>query len=246
MQENFSCDTADKLFNIFLQIFNRTENYKVYNTAEQHTKAGIKLKKKIIGYYDYTVVLTYVGMLCACAGIFSAIDKNTRAAAVLLTAAGVCDLFDGAVASTKKRTDDEKRFGIQIDSLCDLISFGALPAVIAYTTSPKPTTGIIAALYTLTAVIRLAYFNVAEETRQKGDEKRRKTYLGVPVTVIAIILPGAVILGNVLNVPLITLSLVPMGIGYISPLDVPKPRIKGLAVLVLIMIAECVVLFLTK
>ena len=205
------------------------------------------MKRKIIGYYDYTVILTYAGLLFACAGIFTAIDSRPRTAAVLLMAAGVCDLFDGAVASTKKRTADEKRFGIQIDSLCDLVSFGELPAVIAYTTSPTPITAVIAALYTLTAVIRLAYFNVAEETRQHDSGERRKTYLGVPVTVIALILPEAVILSHVLDIPsIIKISLIPMGIGYIAPIDVPKPRIKGLIVLVLIMISEGAALFLLR
>ena len=45
---------------------------------------------------------------------------------------GVTDMFDGKVASTMKRNEAEKAFGIQIDSLCDLISFGVLPLAIGY------------------------------------------------------------------------------------------------------------------
>ena len=45
---------------------------------------------------------------------------------------GLCDTFDGAVASTKDRTASEKRFGVQIDSLCDLIGFGVLPGIFVY------------------------------------------------------------------------------------------------------------------
>ena len=44
---------------------------------------------------------------------------------------GFCDMFDGIVARTKKdRTDEEKRFGIQLDSLSDIVCFGVLPFVI--------------------------------------------------------------------------------------------------------------------
>ena len=46
--------------------------------------------------------------------------------------AGVCDMFDGKIARTMKRTKQEKRFGIQIDSLSDFLCFGVLPAMIGY------------------------------------------------------------------------------------------------------------------
>ena len=42
-------------------------------------------------------------------------------------------MFDGKIARTKKnRTEDEKRFGIQIDSLCDVVCFGVFPIVLCY------------------------------------------------------------------------------------------------------------------
>ena len=49
---------------------------------------------------------------------------------------------------------------------------------------------VIAALYVLCALIRLAYFNVLEEDRQKETDEAREKYLGIPVTTIAIILPA--------------------------------------------------------
>ena len=79
------------------------------------------MKKKVLGYYDYTVILTYCGMLFAFCGILSAIEYRFVDSLICLMLAGVCDLFDGTVASTKDRTDSEKRFGIQIDSLSDLL-----------------------------------------------------------------------------------------------------------------------------
>ena len=82
------------------------------------------MKRKLIGYYDYTVILTYLGMLFAFSGILMVIGEDYWDAVFCLMLAGICDMFDGAVAATKVRTDSEKRFGIQIDSLSDLISFG--------------------------------------------------------------------------------------------------------------------------
>lgn len=144
----------------------------------------------MLGFYNYTVVLTYLGMLSAFAGILSAADGNVDRAMVCLMAAGVFDMFDGRVARTMERTKDEKRFGIQIDSLSDLISFGVLPALILYRLTEKSPDGILTAgLYVLCALIRLAYFNVMEEKRQDEEEGPRTCYQGLPVTVSAVLLP---------------------------------------------------------
>lgn len=91
-----------------------------------------KMKKKLLGYYDYTVILTYCGVLFSLLGILRVISQNYWNAVFCLMLAGVCDMFDGTVASTKDRNASEKRFGIQIDSLSDLISFGVMPAVFVY------------------------------------------------------------------------------------------------------------------
>lgn len=53
------------------------------------------MKKKLLGYYDYTVVLTYCGMLSAFCGILQAIGQNYWNAVFCLMLAGVCDMFDG-------------------------------------------------------------------------------------------------------------------------------------------------------
>ena len=99
-----------------------------------------------------------------------------------LLLSGLCDMIDGPVARTRKRTETEKKFGIQIDSLCDLVSFGIQPAVLVYFIaeyySGRPV-NIIALIVGLTfalcAVIRLAYFNVTEEERQEKEGGKKRT-----------------------------------------------------------------------
>lgn len=149
------------------------------------------MKKRLLGHYDYTVILTYCGMLFAFCGILRAVSQNYWEAVFCLMSAGFCDMFDGAVASTKAdRTADGKRFGIQIDSLSDLVSFGVLPGVFVYMiTGKNAAVGLICALFVLCALIRLAYFNVLEEKRQEQTDRRCRSFLGVPVTTSAILLP---------------------------------------------------------
>ena len=200
------------------------------------------MEHKKIGYYDYTVVLTYIGMLSAVSGIFMVMNQNYIMAVILLMAAGLCDMFDGAVASTKKRSVSEKRFGIQIDSLSDLISFGVLPAVFVYQLSGRKVhCGIISALFILAALIRLAFFNVLEEERQSIDPGSKSFFLGVPVTTIAIILPIVYTLFVkclLKHTFWFTLMLVVTGIGFITPVKIKKPESLGKVIILVIGIAE--------
>ena len=85
----------------------------------------------MIGFYNYTVILTYISLLSSVFGMTQAIHGHFKTAIFCLALSGLCDMFDGKIARTKKdRTDDEKSFGIQIDSLCDVVCFGAFPALI--------------------------------------------------------------------------------------------------------------------
>ena len=150
----------------------------------------------MIGYYNYTVILTYLSLVSSVIGIYLAAGLSggkpqPTLAIICLMVSGLCDMFDGKVARTKKdRTESEKKFGIQIDSLCDAICFGVLPSVIGYSVGMKSWLDLpILVLFPLCAVIRLAYFNVAEEERQKKTEEVRKVYEGLPVTSVALILP---------------------------------------------------------
>jgi CDP-diacylglycerol--serine O-phosphatidyltransferase len=200
-------------------------------------------EKKILGYYDYTVILTYIGMICGVIGISNVMCEKFSVSIFCLMIAGVCDMFDGTVAATKKRTDSEKKFGIQIDSLSDLICFGVLPGLFVYEFSGRSYIGMgVAAFYVLCALIRLAYFNVSEEERQKSEGGTRKYYQGLPVTSVALLLPAAYIFTNNIY---IYISLIPlMGILFLVPFKLRKPKTFGKAVLGILGIAELFVLIL--
>lgn len=205
----------------------------------------------MLGFYNYTVYLTYVGFLSGVAGIFLAAQGRTTGALLCLLLAGLCDMFDGKIARTKKdRTTDEKNFGIQIDSLNDIVCFGVLPALISYSSGcTKGWQMAIAALFTLCGMIRLAYFNVTEETRQKSTDANRKMYAGVPITTSATVVPLLACFTKLLGAAYpvcYTALLAVLGFLYIAPIQIRKPgRIGGIVLLVLGAVAFFI-LFLLK
>ena len=145
----------------------------------------------MIGFYDYIVVVTYISLISSIMGMFFAIDGKLPLAVFCLAFSGLCDMFDGKIARTKKnRTDDEKAFGIQIDSLCDIVCFGIFPIILGYQLGMcKIYSLMILAFYGVAGVIRLAYFNVMEEKRQSETSENRKYYQGLPITSMSVIMP---------------------------------------------------------
>ncbi|MBR6451904.1 MAG: CDP-alcohol phosphatidyltransferase family protein [Lachnospiraceae bacterium] len=227
----------------------------------------------MIGYYDYTVILTYASLVSAGLGIFISLhgDGHPYIGVFFLLFCGLCDAFDGKVARTKKnRTEDECKFGIQIDSLCDLVAFGVLPAcigeavliqstkypnrIIRGTGNPKDLVApilffLVLMLYVLVAMIRLAYFNVQEEKRQKVETGVRKYYEGLPVTSASLIFP-AIMLFQFLTPGDMTLlyfiALAVTGCLFISKLKIKKPTMKGILICIGIGTVEFVILLLLR
>ena len=201
----------------------------------------------MIGFYDYTVVVTYISLVSSIVGMFCAIDGKLTIAVFCLAFSGLCDMFDGKIARTKKdRTDDEKSFGIQIDSLCDIVCFGIFPIILGYKLGMcKFYSVIILAFYGLAGVIRLAYFNVMEEEDQNRDESGAKIYTGLPVTSAALIFPAVLLIHMLIRADLTFLyfgvMLITGGL-FISKIQIKKPQNKGIATMIFFGAVECVVL----
>jgi len=225
----------------------------------------------MIGFYDYTVILTYLSLLSAGTGIFVTLSGAGHPywGTFFLLFCGLCDAFDGVVARTKKdRTEMERNFGIQIDSLSDLVAFGVLPACIGMSlvnTSPflielfgpsrdnfplklvKYALFSVLVLYILAALVRLAYFNVTEEERQRTEGGRRRYFTGLPVTTAALIFPSIMIFRYIVSIdisiiyfPVILIT----GFLFLSKLRIPKPGLKGVLVMVAVGLIECTLLLL--
>lgn len=213
----------------------------------------------MIGVYDYTVIATYLATVFGLCGMLQAIEGRPLAAIFCLLAAGLLDTVDGRIARTKKnRTALEKGFGIQIDSLNDVMCFGALPALIAYVLG-RNRLGEVPVWYSatliffaLTGLIRLAYFNVTEEERQRSSAEPRKYYLGLPITSSTLLFPLLYLLtalpqSGMTAAVLMAVGMFVVGVLYITPIHIRKPHVPGLvamgiagAVEVALLIAQAV------
>lgn len=199
-------------------------------------------RKPLIGFYGYWVVLTYLAVAAAVTGICFALRGAVDAAVVCMIVAGICDTFDGTVARTAKRTDMEKAFGIQIDSLADVISFGILPATIGYAIYDKwgvqtafhtAVTVAVLACYVLAGLIRLAYFNVTEEEMQARGEKRTY-YEGLPITMSSLFLSVSyAIFGGMERIisPIYTALLAIIGAAFVLRIRLPKLKLRSAVIL---------------
>ncbi|MDD8049534.1 MAG: CDP-alcohol phosphatidyltransferase family protein [Thomasclavelia sp.] len=196
----------------------------------------------MIGYYNYTVILTYLSLGLAVCGIHLSFHGYYQWAFIFLILTGICDTFDGIVARSKKgRTEEEKKFGIQIDSLCDLVAFGVFPAILGYNVGLSSIGWLaIEIFYCLAAVSRLAYFNVQEETRQSQTDEKRKYYQGLPVTCASFILPLAFAFRFVLpDISYLYGALMTLtGALFIVDFKVPKVQTKGILALGVLVVIE--------
>lgn len=198
-------------------------------------------KRVIIGYYNKSVILTFVGILISIVGMLNA--ANTDFALTCLILAGICDLFDGVIARKCKRTEKEKEFGVQIDSLADVISFLIFPVVFAvFNNDNKILAAIIAGVYILAGVERLGWFNVNTEERKKGY------YDGLPVTYSALIIPIVNVVLELLNVQFKYTNyiiLAVLAVLYVANVKIKKPTGVWYIIFSVLAVATIVAIYLT-
>lgn len=189
----------------------------------------------MLGYYNRSVILTYIGLISAIVGCRCAMVNETLAGLICLLICGVCDMFDGTIARATKRNEEEKVFGIQIDSLCDLVSFGVLPSMLLLSVSLSIPGTIIAALFTLAAVIRLGFFNVHEQIRQQTSSEDKSGSRGLPVTFSAWLIPTVFLLQPLSFkwFPLVLMvAMLLIAIAFVTDFHLKKPRRKCLLYIV--------------
>ena len=194
------------------------------------------MKKPLIGVYNPTICLTYIGVFCAIIGIGLLLCAGPMdTAMILLILSGVCDMFDGVVARRFKRTEQEKQFGIQLDSLADTVSFVVFPAVILLAvTLCHLLCMIIACFYVFAGIMRLGWFNVTAEDN-KGF------YQGLPVTFSALIFPLCYLVLRLLNLDIFHIVypvlLACVGLLFILNFRMKKPGIKVLLLFAVLAVA---------
>lgn len=140
------------------------------------------------GIYVLPNLITTAGLFAGIYSIIASFQGDYFKAAVAIIAANVFDALDGRVARVTKTTSD---FGIQYDSLADLVAFGVAPAILMYcwALAPWRTWGWLAAsLYVACGALRLARFNVQFNSAQK------RHFIGLPIPAAAEVIASTILL----------------------------------------------------
>lgn len=132
--------------------------------------------------FDKANILTYVGLILAVLGMQLCFVGDMDLAVMCLLIAGICDGFDGAFAK-KMRKNGDSSFGVELDSLVDIISSGVFPVVICLSMGFNSIIDlIIYSIFLVCGVGRLAYYNIT-------SKENNNYFSGVPITVSTILLP---------------------------------------------------------
>lgn len=127
------------------------------------------------GAHIWPNLFTTANLLSGFFGIVKSIDGEFELAAIAVLASCIFDILDGKVA---RLTGTSSRFGVEYDSLADLVAFGVAPGLMIYLLALKPygRIGWLAAfVFMACGALRLARFNVQVETSSK------KYFVGLPI-----------------------------------------------------------------
>ncbi|TNE92414.1 MAG: hypothetical protein EP330_01810 [Deltaproteobacteria bacterium] len=176
----------------------------------------------MLRFFNVANAVTLVGLWSAVACALLAAGGKPAYAIVALIVAGIADFLDGAISRKLTRTEEEQRFGANLDSVADSCSFGMAPAVLFWSLGMQTVPDALAiGFFAACAVWRLAYF----DTVGFGDGPSR-TYTGLPTTFVALILPLALLGGFAApdaTVWIARVACVLLGAAMVSTVKVPKP-----------------------
>lgn len=140
------------------------------------------------GVYIIPSLFTTGNLICGFFSLISTFNGEYFQAALFIIFANILDGLDGLVARVTKTTS---QFGVELDSLADLVSFGVAPAVLVYYWALVPwgTWGWLAAcLYAVCGALRLARFNVQVKNVEKSH------FVGLPIPAAAEMIVATIVM----------------------------------------------------
>ncbi len=138
-------------------------------------------------FYPLPCMFTLASLFCGFYAIISAINSEFKTAAIAILIASIFDALDGRVA---RMTNSTSQFGAELDSLCDMVSFGVSPGVLAFLWALHPygRYGWLAAfLYVAMTSLRLARFN------SQDSKSESKNFIGLPCPAAAAMISASVL-----------------------------------------------------
>ncbi|MBU2561994.1 MAG: CDP-diacylglycerol--serine O-phosphatidyltransferase [Nanoarchaeota archaeon] len=142
---------------------------------------NIKENFSLFRMIEFPHVLTLMNLLCGMISILFAIANDYKLASVFMLVAVFFDLIDGKIARYMKKATP---LGRELDSLCDIVSFGVAPVVLAFQTTKNIGEGwifaaIIYMVFLAAGALRLSRFNIKEVNY----------FEGIPITANGVIVP---------------------------------------------------------
>jgi CDP-diacylglycerol--serine O-phosphatidyltransferase len=140
------------------------------------------------GVYILPNLFTSAGLFAGFYSVICTLQGDLRLAAIMVVIAQLCDMMDGRIARITRTTSS---FGVQYDSLADLVAFGVAPGILVWRWALQPwgRWGWLAAtVYVTCGALRLARFNV-----QVGSVERRH-FIGLPIPAAANVVASTVLL----------------------------------------------------
>ena len=185
------------------------------------------MRRLLIGCFNKSVILTYIGVGCIVIGTFGILKDNWKLGMICMLISGVCDMFDGTVARKCKRTELEKEFGVQLDSLADVVCFGYYPILVFISyCGLNAISLLISIMYLVSGINRLCWFNVSKE---KG------IFRGIPITSsvlgITTVYVISLITGREFGIKLMYIAIGLMGVLFSVNIKIPKPSKRGYIIL---------------
>ncbi len=157
------------------------------------------------GIYLFPSLITLSNLAAGVMSILFAMQGHLSSAAWCIIAGIIMDMLDGRVARWAGATS---QFGVELDSLCDLVSFGVAPAILMYQVALQPLgrpAYMIVVFFAMTAALRLARFNLRAQTGEVTTH-----FVGLPVPAAAGILASFVLSYELFGDETITTKTIPL------------------------------------
>ena len=183
---------------------------------------GVRSRRSALSFiYDRANLLTLAGLACGLLAISFSARGAYAAASTALVWALFCDWFDGPLARRiPDRTDDDRAFGAQLDSLADMVSSGVAPATLLICLGDfEPWFFPGALMLVVAGAMRLAHFNVFGQGDSGG-------YSGLPIDtniiVVTALFPFRELFGHVTFSWVLYAAIVTLAILNVAPFRMPK------------------------
>lgn len=161
------------------------------------------------------LLMTMCNLMCGFIALVCITQGWFKEASLLIFLAAVCDSLDGRIARRGNATTD---IGKELDSLCDVVSFGVAPALLIYIQFFSESMSLIALsaalFYVVCGAYRLARFNISHN---------HDFFVGIPITLAGIVIAVLAWAGSGLPGEVMIGALVILGFLMVSTIKVPKP-----------------------